>query len=249
LPGAVRDRISLISDLHLEATRPDLDALFFAWLTEHGAHSRAIYILGDLFESWIGDDDDSAWIACISARLADVRDRGTELFFQAGNRDFLLGRAFASRCGMQLLAEEVVVDFYDHQYLLVHGDQLCTDDEKYQAFRQQTRSSVWQASFMQQPLSARKQFAEQARLASKQHQRDIGQSSITDVNQNTLMALMHKHTVSRLLHGHTHRPAIHPLSQGERLVLGDWGPKPSWIDVSPTSLVLHARGETHSLEN
>jgi UDP-2,3-diacylglucosamine hydrolase len=249
LPSAVRDRISLISDLHLDPTRPDLDALFFAWLAEHGARSRAVYILGDLFESWIGDDDESAWITSIAAALADVRDRGTELFFQAGNRDFLLGRAFASRCGMQLLAEEVVVDFYGHRYLLVHGDQLCTDDETYQVFRQQTRSSDWQASFLQQPLSARKQFAEQARLASKRHQREIGQSFITDVNQNALIGLMRKHAVARLLHGHTHRPAIHPLSEGERLVLGDWGPVPSWIDISPTALVLHARGERHRLEN
>jgi UDP-2,3-diacylglucosamine hydrolase len=245
----MRDRISLISDLHLEATRPDLDALFFAWLAEHGTRSRAVYILGDLFDSWIGDDDDSAWIATIAAALADVRDGGTDLFFQAGNRDFLLGKAFAVRCGMQLLAEEVVVDFYDRRYLLVHGDQLCTDDETYQAFRQQTRSFNWQTTFLQQPLAARKHFAEQARLASKRHQQEIGLASITDVNQNTLTALMRKHTVSRLLHGHTHRPAIHPLSQGERLVLGDWGPLPSWIDIAPRELILRARGNTQSLAN
>ena len=156
-----------VSDLHLDPERPAITALFGRFLDGQARGADALYILGDLFEAWVGDDDPSAAGAFVAERLRALVDAGVPTYFLRGNRDFLLGEAYAARCGMTLLDDPTVVDLYGTPTLLLHGDLLCTDDTAYQQFRAQTRDPRWQAQFLAQPLAARLAFAAQARAASQ----------------------------------------------------------------------------------
>lgn len=217
--------IWFVSDVHLDSARPDIAAAFGDFLSTTVAGADALYVLGDLFESWIGDDDpDPAKHAAI-AQLRALSDAGTACFFSHGNRDFLAGSAFAQAAGLTLLPEEHLITLGDEQVLLMHGDSLCTDDHQYMAFRAQVRDPSWQAAVLAMPIDARQALAAKARAQSAT---DMAQKAedIMDVNEQAVREAMARHNVTRLIHGHTHRPAWHKFDvEGRehlRHVLGDW---------------------------
>lgn len=219
-----------ISDLHLDAERPHITALFGRFLDAEARGADALYILGDLFEAWIGDDDPSDTASFVADRLRVVTDAGTPVWFMHGNRDFLVGQDFADQAGMTILPDPSVIQLYGDPVLLMHGDTLCTDDVAYQQFRAQTRNPAWQEQFLSQPLAVRIDFARQAREASKAHQSGLASEgtmeTITDVAPAAVATAFQQFGVDTLIHGHTHRPAVHALEvEGrprERIVLGDW---------------------------
>jgi UDP-2,3-diacylglucosamine hydrolase len=215
-----------ISDLHLDSSRPEITRLFGDFIDTEAREAEALYILGDLFEAWVGDDDPSETGAYVATKLKSLADSGVQVFFMHGNRDFLVGNDYARRAGMTLLADPVVVDLYGKPTLLTHGDLLCTGDTAYQQFRAQTRNPEWQRQFLAQPLATRLAFAQQARAASQARQgelRDAGtMETITDVAPDAVADAFARHGVATMIHGHTHRPAIHRDDGRTRIVLGDW---------------------------
>lgn len=214
-----------ISDLHLHPARPALTDLLLNFLAQPARQAKALYILGDLFEAWIGDDDDAEPGRTVAAALRTLTDAGVPVYFLHGNRDFLLGEGFAAASGVQLLPESVVIELAGEPTLLLHGDTLCIDDQEYQAFRAQVRHPAWQAQILALPLEQRRALAGQLRETSRQ----AGQqktAEITDVNLMEVERVLRTHGVRRLIHGHTHRPAIHEWrldgQPARRAVLGDW---------------------------
>ena len=214
-----------ISDLHLDAGRPEATEAFVRFLCALPDDLERLYILGDLFESWIGDDDDADLPAHVAQQLRQLADRGVDIAFMAGNRDFALGGDYAERAGMRLLADPARVDLYGDPALLLHGDTLCTDDHAYQAFRAQVRDPVWLAGMLAQPLAVRRAFAEQARAGSREHTA-AAHETIMDVNDDAVVTAFRDHDINLIIHGHTHRPAVHRSEvEGRactRIVLGDW---------------------------
>ena len=214
-----------VSDLHLDDARPRLVEAFENLLATQTADVQALYILGDLFESYIGDDDDATLNARVARATRKVSDAGVAVYFMHGNRDFLLDREFAERAGMTLLDDPAVIDLSDERVLLMHGDTLCTDDAAYLQFRKLVRDPDWQRAFLAKPLTERRAFAAQARGESRKHTASA-KPEIMDVNQAAVEAAMRAHGVRRLIHGHTHRPATHHFQldgiKAERIVLGDW---------------------------
>ena len=222
-----------ISDLHLDSTRPAITELFGQFLRREAKSADALYVLGDLFEAWVGDDDPSSVGAYVASGLKEVADAGVPVYFMRGNRDFLVGPDYASRAGFRILPDPAVVVLHGKPVLHLHGDLLCTDDTAYQAFRSQTRNPAWQAQFLAQPLQARLAFAAQARAASQAHQarlreggNDVRFETVTDVTPATVEATFARFGIDTMIHGHTHRPALHGLQVNERdchrIVLGDW---------------------------
>jgi UDP-2,3-diacylglucosamine hydrolase len=235
--------VLFVSDLHLDASRPAITTLFLDFLAGEARRAEALYILGDLFEAWVGDDDPGEPGASVCAALRSLAASGVPVFLMRGNRDFLYGQAMAERCGAQLLPDPCVVSLHGRPTLLMHGDLLCSDDVAYQAFRRQVRDPAWQANFLAQPLAARQAFAAQARAASRQHQSGVSEM-ITDVTPATVESTLAAFGVDRLIHGHTHRPAIHALAvNGQpaiRVVLGDWYDQGSVLRASADGLALSA---------
>ncbi len=235
-----------ISDLHLDEARPETTAQFYELLNAQCCGIEALYILGDLYEAWIGDDDDSELALNTQQALAECRASGTRIFVQRGNRDFLLGAQYAETIGAQLLPDYAVITCAGQPALLMHGDLLCTDDTAYQQFRMQSRKPEWQQHMLAHSLPARRAFAEHARQASQAHQAQLKDAqqleSITDVNQQAVIETMQRYGVRRLIHGHTHRPARHALDiQGqvaERIVLGDWYEQASSLVVNGNHITL-----------
>jgi len=231
-----------IADLHLDPSRPQIIDLFERYLaSDEVRHADALYILGDLVEAWIGDDDDAELPARIAAVTRAVRDAGVPVYFMVGNRDFLLGPAFAARAGLTLLDDGTVHDIHGRRTLLMHGDVLCTDDIAYQAVRQQVRTPEWQAQILAMPLQARRAFAAKAREDSKAHTGNT-MESIMDVNADAVAETMRKAGVTRLIHGHTHRPAVHDFqldgAPAQRIVLGDWYEQGSVLRVDADGVEL-----------
>jgi UDP-2,3-diacylglucosamine hydrolase len=229
-----------ISDLHLEEGLPHITGWLMDFLAGPARSAEAVYILGDLFELWIGDDALSITAQRLAEVTAELHSNGVGCFFMHGNRDFLLGEDYARQAGMTLLPESTVIDLYGTPTLLLHGDSLCTDDVEYQAFRQQSRSAAWQAGVLALSVAERLQMARNARDASKQH---TGNSAmeIMDVNESAVCNAFAEHRVSRIIHGHTHRPAIHQHrladgKQGERFVLADWGSQGSYLKADSDRL-------------
>lgn len=216
----------LISDLHLDESRPDITRAFFDFLKGPAAGAEALYILGDFFEVWIGDDDDAPLAAEVAQQLQEYAAAGTKVFLMHGNRDFLLGEAFARRCGAALLADPSLVELAGQPVLLMHGDSLCTLDQEYMAFREQARNPQWQQALLAKPLQERRQIAAQIRAVSKSMNSRKAED-IMDVTPEEVVRVMQDHQVHTLIHGHTHRPARHRLEldgePAERIVLGDWG--------------------------
>lgn len=239
-----------ISDLHLDAERPAITELFGAFMHREARQADALYILGDLFEAWVGDDDPSETGAYVAERIREVVEVGVPVYFIRGNRDFLLGEAFARRAGMRILPDPAVIPLYGRPVMLMHGDLLCSDDTAYQAFRTQTRDPDWQQRFLAQPLPARLAFAAQARAASQARQQGLIQQdraqfeTVTDVTPATVAATFARYGIDTLIHGHTHRPAVHDLEIGgrgcQRIVLGDWYEQGSVLRVEPDGRVLES---------
>lgn len=248
--GPYNGRMStlFISDLHLDAERPEITALFGRFIDEEAHGADALYILGDLFEAWVGDDDPSDTGRFVAEKLKALRDAGVPVYFQRGNRDFLLQDDYAARAGMTILPDPAVVLLHGKPTLLMHGDLLCTDDVAYQQFRAQTRDPRWQAQFLAQPLAARLAFAQQARTASQARHAELhGQGlmgAITDVSPSTVHATFARYGIDTLIHGHTHRPAVHELAVDgrgrQRIVLGDWYEQGSVLRVDSDGLRLSA---------
>ncbi len=218
-------RTLFISDLHLDPSRAELTAILLRFLAGPARDADRLFILGDLFEAWIGDDGCDALADAVANGLRGLADSGVSIGFICGNRDFLLGADYAARCGMRRLPDPCVVSLEGRPTLLSHGDALCVGDLAYQAFRRQVRDPEWQATFLAQPLSARRAYAEQARSASAAHQRGMD-AVVGDVDAASVATMMAQYGIDRLIHGHTHRPAEHRLQINghvcERIVLADW---------------------------
>ena len=228
-----------VSDLHLEAGRPEIGDQFLAFLAGEASRADALYILGDLFEVWVGDDDPNTHYAVIKQALRELVDNGVTTYFMHGNRDFMIGNVFARETGVRILSDPYPVEFYGDKVLLSHGDALCIDDVQYQNARRITRDPEWQAMMLAKPLAERLTIAKHLRAESIAHGATIDQS-ITDVNQDEVLRVVRDHGVDVLLHGHTHRPAVHAIDLGDRvakrIVLGDWyeqGSVVRWDESGP----------------
>ena len=214
-----------ISDLHLEASKPEIGEQFLSFLTGEAASADALYILGDLFESWVGDDDPNPHYALMKAGIRKLVDSGVPVFFMHGNRDFMIGEQFAKETGVTILDDPEIMEIFGAVVLLSHGDALCIDDLQYQKVRLMTRDPAWQAMMRAKPLAERIAFAEHAREQSRQYNNAVGED-IMDVNQDAVIGTFRNRGVDILLHGHTHRPAVHDIDLKDRkvrrIVLGDW---------------------------
>jgi UDP-2,3-diacylglucosamine hydrolase len=235
-----------IADLHLDPARPQITELFERYLaSDEVRQADALYILGDLVEAWIGDDDDAELPARIARAIRGVRDAGVPVYFMVGNRDFLLGQDFANRAGFELLDDGTVHTLHGQPTLLMHGDVLCTDDVAYQAVRQQVRTPQWQAQVLSMPLDARRAFAAKAREDSRAHTGST-METIMDVNADAVAHAMRQAGVTRLIHGHTHRPAVHRFlldgQTAERIVLGESYEHGSELKVDENGATLHGLG-------
>lgn len=214
-----------ISDLHLEEQRPDITELFLKFLETYTTNADALYILGDFFEAWIGDDDQTVFHQSIIDALHNASQRGLPIFIMHGNRDFLLGKKFLRAAGCQLLPDEHVINLYGTPTLLMHGDTLCTLDTNYLAFRKKTRKWWVQKLFLLKSLEKRRAVADKMRSASREYT-STTPTHIMDVTQAEVERVMLKHKVQHLIHGHTHRPDVHSFTLNQdaatRTVLGPW---------------------------
>ncbi|APZ42337.1 UDP-2,3-diacylglucosamine diphosphatase [Acidihalobacter ferrooxydans] len=230
-----------ISDLHLDPSRPEVIDLLTRFMTERAAQAEGLYILGDLFEYWIGDDDVRPGLEPVIDALRRLTDGGVSAYFMAGNRDFLVGEGFAAATGCTLLDDPASIDLYGVPTLLMHGDTLCTDDVTYMQLRKQLRDPAFQAGFLALPVAQRRVQAEALRRQSREAT-STKAMDIMDVNADAVCDALRSHGVHRLIHGHTHRPASHTLAidgqPAERIVLGDWYTQGSVLSVTPRGHVL-----------
>ena len=227
-----------VSDLHLSDDTPDIEAAFIGLLKQEPSFDSLV-MLGDVFEAWVGDDDDSPLADRIKLALRALADSGAEILFNRGNRDFMLGEQFANDIGGTLLPDQTVLDVAGQPTLVLHGDTLCTDDVDYQQFRQLVHSPEWQAQMMSKSLDERRELARQLRSMSIDAASNKPED-IMDVNQSAVSAAMRDAEVAVMVHGHTHRPDRHQCETGERIVLGDWTAQAAWL--------LREQGSELSLE-
>lgn len=213
--------IYFISDLHLSDDHPELTALFLQFMKEKAVHASAVYILGDLFDFWIGDDDPSELVQTVSSAIKMLTAKGVKCYFVHGNRDFLIGRRLARQTGMILLPEYATVDLNGQTALICHGDSLCIDDTDYQKFRKITHQKWLQRLFLCLPLPFRLNIARKIRRTSRQGKMHKA-AEIMDINADYTREIVRKHHASLLIHGHTHREHIHHEQGYTRIVLGDW---------------------------
>jgi UDP-2,3-diacylglucosamine hydrolase len=217
--------ILFISDLHLSLDKPEITRRFLSFLENRAVGAEALYILGDLFDAWVGDDDPTPPNGKIKHQLKKLTDAGTHVYLQPGNRDFLLGQRFCNETGVMLLGDYAVIDLYGVPTLLTHGDLLCTDDLPYQAFRAKSHTPEWMRSVLSKPLLLRLLAARWYRWRSFLHKRKKSRE-IMDVNQETVIQVMKEHGCLRLIHGHTHRPSVHDIQidghMARRFVLAAW---------------------------
>ncbi|MEW6993105.1 UDP-2,3-diacylglucosamine diphosphatase [Colwelliaceae bacterium MEBiC 14330] len=230
-----------IADLHLCENRPDISACFLRFLKNDAIEAEKLYILGDLFEAWVGDDDDSPYLSTIAKALSNLAQSGTKIFYIHGNRDFLLGKHYAKQARMELLQEVETIDLYGKHVVIMHGDTLCTRDIAYQAFRKKSRSWWWQTMVKSLPLSIRKKMAANYRKRSAAATAMKSQE-IMDVTNEEVNHCLEQYHSQLLIHGHTHRPAIHEFivngKAAQRIVLGDWYEQGAWLKVTPDSIEL-----------
>jgi UDP-2,3-diacylglucosamine hydrolase len=224
------------SDIHLDSENSVITRSFVDFLANRARGAEALYVLGDLFEAWVGDDDGSALNARVAQAFAALADSGTSLFFMHGNRDFLIGRDYAERCHATLLEEPTLIDCHGQRMALIHGDSLCTRDVDYMKFRKMVRTERWQREFLERSLVERHMIAQQARMQSKE-QGKVKSYEIMDVTPQEVVNLLQTLQVNCLIHGHTHRPSIHTLRlqspingrlDAQRIVLGSWDTK-GWV--------------------
>lgn len=235
------DQMLFISDLHLSPSRPHITSLFLSFLEQRARGVGMLFILGDLFDCWVGDDDPTPPRSEVINGLRQLVDTGTEVNLLQGNRDFLMAEAFAGECGVRLLNDCTVIDCNGKPTLLMHGDLLCTDDHAYQRFRVLSRSHQWQSNVLGKPLWIRLGLARWYRLRSYFHKRQQA-TEIMDVNTQAVWQYAQDYGVSQLIHGHTHRPGYHAMIEDKqticRYVLGDWGASAKILALKPCGLVF-----------
>ena len=214
-------KLGFISDLHLSENTPSVTEGFFEFLKTSAQELSHLYILGDLFEAWVGDDDNSELAIGVMQKINHATRNGLEIFFIHGNRDFLCGQKFAEQSNLTLLPDPFFLNFFDLKIALSHGDSFCTEDLEYIKFKKEVRSQKWQQEFLQKPLIDRLNIASNMRDASQKNNsnKDI---SIMDVTPNAIQEFFAEHRIDLLIHGHTHRPNTHQINSGTRIVLGDW---------------------------
>jgi UDP-2,3-diacylglucosamine hydrolase len=231
-----------VSDVHLDADAPAATAQFLGFLGRQARAAQSLYILGDLFEAWVGDDDADEDKARVCAGLKALSDSGVPCFAMHGNRDFLLGAGFSERSGCRLLTDPVIAGFGDEQVLLTHGDALCTDDHSYQELRTIVRDPTWQQRYLSLPLARRELLANEVRAGSRTHTaRTV--PYIMDVNAQAVATAFRATGVTRMIHGHTHRPAVHEAAVDgkatQRIVLGAWYEQGSYVSCQDGQFRLH----------
>ncbi|WP_027859081.1 UDP-2,3-diacylglucosamine diphosphatase [Marinobacterium jannaschii] len=229
-------RCLFISDLHLCEQRPDITRALLHFLSDQAPHCDQLYLLGDIFEAWIGDDFIPQWLNPVITQLSRLSDQGVGLFFQHGNRDFLVGEQLMDKIGASLLPEIAVTTLPDEATaLLLHGDQLCLEDIEYQKFRLMVRDRKWQQLFLSKPLEERLTIARQLRAASKE-QGSMKSNDIMDVSAQAVSETLTDYDSRLMIHGHTHRPAIHDIDDAvpgaRRIVLGDWDTSGWYLDCT-----------------
>jgi UDP-2,3-diacylglucosamine hydrolase len=220
------------SDLHLDSSAPEAIDQFLSFIRDYASSADALYLLGDVFETWVGDDESERDKTRVCQALHALTSRGVPCFFLHGNRDFLLGRDFASRTGGTLLPDPVVAEFDGERVMLTHGDALCVDDLAYQELRTVVRNPDWQRRFLSLPLEDRERIAGQARKGSREHtSRTV--PVVMDVNQHAVETAYRSTRTRRMIHGHTHRPGIHDTvvdgKPAQRIVLGAWYEQGSYL--------------------
>lgn len=215
-----------ISDLHLDPTQPQITNTFFYFLDHIARDADALYILGDFFESYIGDDDNDAFIHTIARGLYQLTKLGIPIFLMHGNRDFLIGNQFEKWSGASLIPDPSVISLNGKKFLLVHGDSLCTDDKSHQRFRKITRNKLIQKIFLSLPLSFRKKLARQLRSESAQHNQ-MKSAQMMDVTETAVIQALNKNNAPRIIHGHTHRPMI----SEKRIVLDAWHEHGNYLQI------------------
>lgn len=233
-------RVLFISDLHLSADRPDITDAFVRFLQTQTPDATALFILGDLFEMWLGDDDRSPFTLHVAQHL-HATSQHLPIYFIHGNRDFAIGRKFATTAGIQLLPEQQVIDLFGQRTVLLHGDELCTGDIAYMKFRKKARGWWWPRLMSAIPLPIRRQLAHRGRAVSKQNQRALS-AEIMDVTPEEVVKTCELHQVTQMIHGHTHRPGYHQhntqLGHAKRIVLGDWYTQSSVLVAQASGLHL-----------
>jgi UDP-2,3-diacylglucosamine hydrolase len=253
-----------ISDLHLHPSRPEITQAFYDFLSSTAHKAEALYILGDFFEAWLGDDDDTPMYKEVIQRLKDYslgsgtankeqadNNQPIPVYIMHGNRDFLLGNTFANQANITLLNDPSVIEYHGCSHLLMHGDSLCTKDADYMAFRAMTRTSEWQQKVLSLSLQERREYAKSLRQKS-QEMTSLKAEDILDVTPEEVIKKMAEYNVTSFIHGHTHRPNIHALTinntSAQRIVLGDWEQKGWYIEITKTQLSLESFNiPTHSL--
>ncbi len=230
-----------IADLHLSGERPNIIRLFQTFLKEEASQAEALYILGDLFEAWLGDDAVQPDMLDVLADIKHLTENGVPVYVMVGNRDFLLGTVFEKMTGCTLLPDPSIINLYGTDTLLMHGDTLCTDDVDYQAFRKQVRNPQWQKAVLAKPIEERIKIAREARAESRARTAEKSEE-IMDVNAQAVAGAFREQGVSRMIHGHTHRPAVHEIcvdnQAATRIVLGDWYAQASVLRVSADNITL-----------
>jgi UDP-2,3-diacylglucosamine hydrolase len=236
-------KVLFISDLHLDPAHPEIARQFLAFLAGEARSATQLYILGDLFEVWLGDDDPDPAAREVVTAIRNLTDAGVPCSFMHGNRDFLVGTRFARETGCRLLEDGTVVDVLGERVLLMHGDVLCTDDHSYQRLRRVVRNPLTQWVFRRMTLAQRRKLAQRMREGSRMH---VGETEpeIMDVNAQAVSAAIRHAAVTTLVHGHTHRPAIHTLEvdgrNARRIVLGDWHAQGSVLEWREDGVDLRA---------
>lgn len=231
--------ILLVSDLHLHEQRPDITRAFFRFLQETAPQAEALYILGDFFEVWIGDDAMTEFHHQAASALQQLAATGCKIYLMHGNRDFLLGRKFCRLAGCELLPDPSLLVHNGERILLMHGDSLCTDDRDYQRMKRILRNPLSLFILPRLPLKTRQKLAGDLRAKSRTQTR-MKASEITDVSPDAVLKAMQRHDVCTLIHGHTHRPATHQLPAGQRIVLGDWDSKGWYLQLDENGFEQHS---------
>lgn len=231
--------ILFISDLHLQEERPDITRAFFHFLQDTAATAKALYILGDFFEVWIGDDAMTPFHLEVAAALKQLANSGCKIYLMHGNRDFLLGKQFCRKAGCTLLADPTLLPHNGENILLMHGDSLCTDDRDYQRMKCLLRNPLSLFVLRHLPLKTRQKLAGDLRAQSRNRTR-MKAADITDVNPDAVLKTMQRYSVRTLIHGHTHRPATHQLPIGQRIVLGDWDSHGWYLRLEHDQLALES---------
>jgi UDP-2,3-diacylglucosamine hydrolase len=230
--------ILFISDLHLSPANPELLSLVNEFLNQQHNKYNAIYLLGDIFNTWLGDDIVPDEYQVFVKTLSDLSKQDTELFLMVGNRDFMMGKHFAKQCGAKLISDPTIIQLDNHKAIVMHGDTLCTDDKSYQRFRLWSRNKLLQWLFLLLPVKFRQNISDKIKQKSRE-QKQYKSAMIMDVNKAEVEKVMQQYNCQLLIHGHTHRPDIHEQVNGHRIVLGDWQNEISFVEYVDHTLNVH----------